>query len=76
MAERLCASWALSFVEYAAVWVLMLPHIQAPYTGVLKTHESQSLSAKLLESKKDRTKKTIYHNPKLCLEIDAALLGF
>jgi hypothetical protein len=21
-------------------------------------------------------KKTIYHNPKLCLEIDAALLGF
>ena len=26
--EGLCFSWALSFVEYAAVWVLMLTHIQ------------------------------------------------
>ena len=29
----------------------MLTHIQAPHTDVLKTHETQSISAELLESK-------------------------
>ena len=49
--EKLCVSWALSLVECVAVWVLMLTHIQAPHTDVLKTHETQSISAELLESK-------------------------
>ena len=44
----------LSLVEYVAVWALKLP---ALHTDVLKTHEFQSFSAKLLESKKDHTKK-------------------
>ena len=50
LARKVCVSWALSLVECVAVWVLMLTHIQAPYTGVLKTHESQSLSGKLPEA--------------------------
>ena len=46
--EKLCVSWALSLVEYVAVGALKLP---VPSTDVLKTHESQSFSAELLESK-------------------------
>ena len=51
LARKVCVSWALSLVECVAVWVLMLTHIQAPHTDVLKTHESQSFSANLLGSK-------------------------
>ena len=50
LARKVCVSWALSLVECVAVWVLMLTHIQAPHTGVLKAHESQSLSGKLPEA--------------------------
>lgn len=50
--EKLCVSWALSLVEYVAVGALKLP---VPSTDVLKTHESQSVSAKLLEPKKIKT---------------------
>ena len=39
----------LSLVEYVAVWALKLP---ALHTDVLKTHEFQSFSAKLLEFNK------------------------
>ena len=46
--EKLCVSWALSLVECVAVWALKLP---VPHTDVLKTHESQSFSAELLEAK-------------------------
>ena len=46
--ETLCISWAFSLVEYVAVWALKIP---VPHTDVLKTHESQSVSTKLLESK-------------------------
>ena len=46
--EKLCVSWALPFVECVAVWALKLP---VPHTDALKTHESQSFSTKLLESK-------------------------
>ena len=49
--EKLCVSWALSLVECVAVWALMLSHIQAPHTDVLKTHSSQSFSTELLKSK-------------------------
>ena len=52
--EKLCVSWALPLVECVAVWVLMLANIQAPHTDVLKTHEPQSFSTELLESKKIR----------------------
>ena len=47
--EKLCVSWALSLIECVTVWVLKLP---APSTDVLKTHESQSFSAELLEFQK------------------------
>ena len=47
--ETLCISWAFSLVEYVAVWALKIP---VPHTDVLKTHESQSVSTKLLESKR------------------------
>ena len=46
--EKLCVSWALSLVEYVAVGALKLP----VHTDVLKTHESQSFSAELLEFQK------------------------
>ena len=46
--ETLCVSWAFSLVEYVAVWALKIP---VPHTDVLKTHESQSVSTKLRESK-------------------------
>ena len=46
--ETLCVSWALSLIECVAVWALKLP---VPHTDVLKTHESQSVSTELLESK-------------------------
>ena len=49
--EKLCVSWALPLIECVAVWALMLSHIQAPHTDVLKTHSSQSFSTELLESK-------------------------
>ena len=39
----------LSLVEYVAVWALKLPVL---HTDVLKTHEFQSFSAKLLEFNK------------------------
>ncbi len=51
--EKLCVSWALSLVEYVAVGALKLP---VPSTDVLKTHESQSFSAELLEFQKKLTK--------------------
>ena len=44
----LCVSWALSLIECVAVWALKPP---VPHTDVLKTHESQSVSTELLESK-------------------------
>ena len=47
--EKLCVSWALSLDEYVAVGALKLP---VPSTDVLKTHESQSFSAELLEFQK------------------------
>ena len=50
--EKLCGSWAFSLVECVAVWMPMLTHIQASHTDVLKTHEPQSFSTRLLESKK------------------------
>ena len=50
--EKLCVSWALSLVEYVAVGALKLP---VPSTDVLKTHESQSVSAELLEPKEIKT---------------------
>ena len=40
--EKLCVSWALPLIECVAVWALMLSHIQAPHTDVLKTHSPQS----------------------------------
>ena len=46
--ETLCVSWALSLIECVAVWALKPP---VPHTDVLKTHESQSVSTELLESK-------------------------
>jgi hypothetical protein len=52
LAETLCVSWALSLIECVTVWVLKLP---APHTDVLKTHESQSVSAELLEPKEIKT---------------------
>lgn len=50
--EKLCVSWALPLVECVAVWMPMLTHIQASHTDVLKTHETQNFSTKLLESQK------------------------
>ena len=47
--DTLCVSWAFSLVECVTVWTLKLP---VPHTDVLKTHESQSVSTKLLESKR------------------------
>ena len=44
----LCVSWAFSLIECVAVWALKPP---VPHTDVLKTHESQSVSTELLESK-------------------------
>ena len=46
--EMLCVLWALSLIECVTVGALKLP---APHTDVLKTHESQSFSTELLESK-------------------------
>ena len=43
LARKVCVSWALSLVECVAVWVLMLTHIQAPHTDVLKTHDITNL---------------------------------
>ena len=40
----------LSLVEYVAVWALKLP---VPHTDVLKTHELQSFSFKLLELRRN-----------------------
>ena len=45
--EMLCVLWALSLVERVTVWALKLP---VPHTDVLKTHNPQSISSKLLES--------------------------
>ena len=46
--EMLCVLWALSLVERVTVWALKLP---VPHTDVLKTHNPQSISSKLLESR-------------------------
>ena len=55
--EKLCVSWALSLVEYVAVGALKLP---VPSTDVLKTHESQSFSAELLEFQKSLQKMSVH----------------
>ena len=47
-----CVKCSLSLVECVTVWALKLP---VPHTDVLKTHESQSVSAELLEPKEIKT---------------------
>ena len=39
LGEKLCVSWALSLIEFVAVWALKLP---VPHTDALKTHEPQN----------------------------------
>ena len=54
----------LSLIECVAVWALKLP---ALHTDVLKTHEFQSFSAKLLEFNKWHS--PIIHCPALILQL-------
>ena len=45
LGEKLCVSWALSLIEFVAVWALKLP---VPHTDALKTHKSQSFSTEFI----------------------------
>ena len=83
--EKFCVLWAFPLIECVAEWALKLPVVSAPlrslhnrsppdfcyatHTDVLKTHESQSFSTKLRESKGTGSKHLSPHHSRLSFSL-------